>query len=47
MTRSRKAVLFAVALLYVFSGVFWRLQWMFRRRRNPPPPTYKEASPVA
>jgi len=42
-----RPVLFAVALLYVFSGVFWRLQWMFRRRRNPPPPTYKEASPVA
>jgi CDP-diacylglycerol---serine O-phosphatidyltransferase len=41
-----RPVLFAVALLYVFSGVFWRLQWMFRRRRNPPPPTYKEASPV-
>ena len=23
----------AVALLYTFSGVFWRLQWIFRRRR--------------
>jgi CDP-diacylglycerol--serine O-phosphatidyltransferase len=42
-----RPVLFAVALLYVFSGVFWRLQWMFRRRRNPPPPPHKEASPVA
>jgi CDP-diacylglycerol---serine O-phosphatidyltransferase len=40
-----KPVLFAVALLYTFSGVFWRLQWMFRRRRQPPPPPiYKEAS---
>jgi len=39
-------LLFAVALLYVFSGVFWRLRWMFRRRRNSPPP-HKEASPVA
>ncbi len=37
-------VLFGVALLYTFSGVFWRLQWMFRRRNQPPPPTYKEAS---
>jgi CDP-diacylglycerol---serine O-phosphatidyltransferase len=37
-------VLFGVALLYMFSGVFWRLQWIFRRRSDPPPPTYKEAS---
>ena len=36
-------VLFAIALLYMFSGVFWRLTWIFRRR-NPPPPAYKEAS---
>lgn len=40
---SRK-VLFALALLYMVSGVFWRLQWMFRRRSGPPPPSYKEAS---
>lgn len=40
-----KPVLFAIALLYTFSGVFWRLQWMFRRRpRQPPPPIYKEVS---
>jgi CDP-diacylglycerol---serine O-phosphatidyltransferase len=37
-------VLFAIALLYMFSGVFWRLQWMFRRHSDPPPPSYKEAS---
>ncbi len=37
-------VLFATALLYMFSGVFWRLQWIFRRRPGAPPPTYKEAS---
>src|SRR6202041_3347434 len=37
-------VLFAIALLYTFSGVYWRLQWMFRRRNQPPPPTYREAS---
>jgi CDP-diacylglycerol---serine O-phosphatidyltransferase len=39
-----KPVLFGVALLYTFSGVFWRLQWIFRRRSGPPPPAYKEAS---
>jgi len=40
-----KPVLFAVALLYTFSGVFWRLQWMFRRRKQPPqPPVYREIS---
>lgn len=37
-------VLFGVALLYMFSGVFWRLQWIFRPRRDPPPPPLKEAS---
>ncbi|HKH99962.1 MAG TPA: phosphatidylcholine/phosphatidylserine synthase [Candidatus Sulfotelmatobacter sp.] len=37
-------VLFGVALLYMVSGVFWRLQWIFRRRPDPPPPPYKEAS---
>jgi len=41
---SRK-VLFAIALLYMVSGIFWRLQWIFRRRGSrPPPPPYKEAS---
>jgi CDP-diacylglycerol---serine O-phosphatidyltransferase len=40
---SRKT-LFVIALLYMVSGVFWRLQWMFRKRGNPPPPPYKEAS---
>ena len=37
-------VLFAIALLYMVSGVFWRLQWIFRRRPGAPPPGYKEAS---
>jgi len=37
-------VLFAIALLYMVSGVFWRLQWIFRRRSDPPPPPYQEAS---
>ena len=40
---SRK-VLFVIALLYMISGVFWRVQWIFRRRGGPPPPPYKEAS---
>jgi CDP-diacylglycerol--serine O-phosphatidyltransferase len=37
-------VLFGMALLYMFSGVFWRLQWIFRRRSSRPPPPYQEAS---
>jgi len=36
--------LFIIALTYMASGVFWRLQWVFRRKGSPPPPTYKEAS---
>src|SRR5579862_4671362 len=38
-----RRVLFAIALLYTVSGVFWRLQWIFRRRSGPTPPSYKEA----
>ncbi len=34
----------SIALIYMISGVFWRLQWIFRRRSDPPPPPYKEAS---
>jgi CDP-diacylglycerol--serine O-phosphatidyltransferase len=37
-------VLFVIALLYMFSGVFWRLKWLLRRKGDPPPPAYKEAS---
>jgi CDP-diacylglycerol--serine O-phosphatidyltransferase len=38
-------VLFGIALTYMFSGVWWRLQWIIRRRPTPPaPPVYKEAS---
>jgi CDP-diacylglycerol--serine O-phosphatidyltransferase len=36
-------VLFGIALVYMLSGVLWRLQWIFRRK-NPPPPAYREAS---
>jgi len=39
--------LFLIALLYMCSGVIWRLQWIFRRRGNPPPPPYKEASQIS
>jgi CDP-diacylglycerol--serine O-phosphatidyltransferase len=39
-----RPVLFFIALLYMISGIFWRLQWMFRRRAGPPPPPYHEAS---
>ena len=38
-------VLFGIALIYMFSGVWWRLQWIVRRRPSPPaPPAYQEAS---
>lgn len=38
-------VLFAIALIYMFSGVWWRLQWIIRRRPSPPaPPAHKEAA---
>lgn len=40
-------LLFVVALGYMASGVIWRLQWIFRRRRNPPAPPYKEASQIS
>jgi CDP-diacylglycerol--serine O-phosphatidyltransferase len=39
-----RPVLFVVALLYMVSGVYWRLQWIFRRRTKSPPPPYTEAS---
>jgi CDP-diacylglycerol--serine O-phosphatidyltransferase len=42
-----KPLLFVIALTYMFSGVFWRLQWVFRRRGSHPPPTYKEASQIS
>src|SRR5438067_11703984 len=40
-------VLFVIALTYMFSGIFWRLHWLFRRKRNPPPPTYTQASQIS
>jgi CDP-diacylglycerol--serine O-phosphatidyltransferase len=40
-------VLFVIALTYMFSGIFWRLHWIFRRKRNSPPPTYTQASEIS
>lgn len=37
-------VLFAIAIIYMVSGIFWRLQWIFRRHNQRPPPSYREAS---
>jgi CDP-diacylglycerol--serine O-phosphatidyltransferase len=39
-----RPLLFIIALTYMASGVFWRLQWIFRKKGNPPPPPYTEAS---
>ena len=39
-----RPVLFAIAILYMASGVLWRLQWIFRRKNPPAPPVYQEAS---
>jgi CDP-diacylglycerol--serine O-phosphatidyltransferase len=38
-----RPVLFVIALVYMLSGVFWRLLFILRRRHHPPPPAYKEA----
>lgn len=37
-------VLFAISMIYMASGVLWRLQWIFRRKNPPAPPVYREAS---
>ena len=42
-----RPVLFAIAVLYMASGVLWRLQWIFRRKAPPAPPPYREASPTS
>jgi CDP-diacylglycerol---serine O-phosphatidyltransferase len=39
-----RPVLFAIAILYMASGVLWRLQWIFHRKSPPAPPAYREAS---
>jgi CDP-diacylglycerol---serine O-phosphatidyltransferase len=37
-------VLFAIAVLYMASGILWRLQWIFHRKNPPAPPSSREAS---
>jgi len=37
-------VLFGIAVLYMASGILWRLQWIFRRKAPPAPPPSREAS---
>src|SRR3981081_1562491 len=39
-----RPALFAIAILYMASGVLWRLQWIFHRKTPPAPPAYREAS---
>ena len=39
-----RPVLFAIAVLYMASGILWRLQWIIRRKNPPAPPPYREAS---
>jgi CDP-diacylglycerol---serine O-phosphatidyltransferase len=39
-----RPVLFAIALLYMVSGILWRLQWILHRKNPPAPPAYREAS---
>jgi len=36
--------LFVIAILYMASGVLWRLQWIFHRKSPPAPPPPHEAS---
>jgi len=46
IARFSRPVLFAVAILYMASGVLWRLQWIFHRKTPPAPPVYREASHI-
>ncbi len=41
-----RPALFAIAILYMASGVLWRLQWLFRRKTPPAPPPYPEVTPT-
>jgi CDP-diacylglycerol--serine O-phosphatidyltransferase len=42
-----RLMLFVIALFYMISGIFWRLQWIFRRRPSPPPPPPSGTPPAA
>src|SRR5208283_5331207 len=46
IARFSRPTLFAIAILYMASGVLWRLQWIFRRKTPPTPPAYREATPA-
>jgi len=46
IARFSRPTLFAIAILYMASGVLWRLQWIFRRKNPPAPPAYREASQI-
>jgi CDP-diacylglycerol--serine O-phosphatidyltransferase len=37
-------VLFGIAVIYMASGILWRLQWILRRKAPPAPPPPREAS---
>ena len=39
-----RQILFAIAVLYMASGVLWRLQWIFHGKTPPAPPVNREAS---
>jgi CDP-diacylglycerol--serine O-phosphatidyltransferase len=39
-----RPALFVIAIVYMASGVLWRLQWIFHRKTPPAPPVYREAS---
>jgi CDP-diacylglycerol---serine O-phosphatidyltransferase len=39
-----RPVLFVIAILYMASGILWRLQWIIRRKNPPAPPPFREAS---
>ena len=35
--------LMVLAMAYMCAGILWRLQWVFRKKNEPPPP-FREAS---
>jgi CDP-diacylglycerol--serine O-phosphatidyltransferase len=39
-----RPVLFAIAILYMASGILWRVQWIFRRKPPSAPPAHRVAS---
>lgn len=39
-----RPVLFFIAIVYMASGVLWRLQWIIRRKNPTAPPPYREVS---